>query len=284
MLLMKKFPFTILLGLSIILAAEALLFTDVYLTHRNTVETQAQIDEILGVPACGWIGNIARNVAVNMTAIAWLGYLILMEGVLARTPVGSPVRRRPHHFFLLFFASIFIWCVFDFINFHGGMRAWVYIGIPEHLEDKFLPYFLAFGSIVPGMLMSGQVMLSAGWFNWAQSHERRLPRRVKIVACGIGLLMFIWPLFYPNPITNLTLWTSFAFLLDPINDYLGRPSMFRDWQNGWYGRTLAAMAGGLACGFLWEFWNYWALAKWTIICPSSAHGASITTSKCRCPA
>ena len=38
--------------------------------------------------------------------------------------------------------------------------------------------------------------------------------------------------------------------------------MFRDWQRGWYGRTLAAFAGGLLCGLLWEFWNYWALAKW----------------------
>ena len=79
--------------------------------------------------------------------------------------------------------------------------------------------------------------------------------------------MLIWPLFYPNPITNLTLWTSFVFLLDPINDHFGRPSMFRDWQNGWYGRTLAAFAGGLTCGFLWEFWNYWALTKWVYHLP-----------------
>ena len=260
---MKKFPFTILLGLSIILAGEFFLFADIYLTPRGVVETQAQIDQVLGTPTKSWIGDIARNVSVNMTAIAWIGYLIFLEGVLAATIGGSPVRRRPHHFALLFLASIFIWCVFDFINFHGGMRAWVYIGIPEHLEDKFLPYFFAFGTIVPGMLMSGQVLLRWGWFDWARSRDRRLPGWIKIAACGVGLLMFIWPLFYPNPVTNLTLWTSLVFLLDPINDYFGRPSMFRDWEHGWYGRTLAAFAGGLLCGFLWEFWNYWALAKWT---------------------
>ena len=39
-------------------------------------------------------------------------------------------------------------------------------------------------------------------------------------------------------------------------------AVLRDWQNGWYGRTLACFAGGLLCGFLWEFWNYWAAAKW----------------------
>ncbi len=27
------------------------------------------------------------------------------------------------------------------------------------------------------------------------------------------------------------------------------------------------MAGGATCGFLWEFWNYWAAAKWTYDLP-----------------
>ena len=54
---------------------------------------------------------------------------------------------------------------------------------------------------------------------------------------------------------------SLVLLLDPINMMLGRkPSMFRDWQNGWYGRTLAALAGGvdLAGFFGGVLRNYWA--------------------------
>jgi hypothetical protein len=43
--------------------------------------------------------------------------------------------------------------------------------------------------------------------------------------------------------------------------------MWRDWQHGWYGRTLACFGGGLLCGFLWEFWNYWALSKWVYHLP-----------------
>ena len=27
------------------------------------------------------------------------------------------------------------------------------------------------------------------------------------------------------------------------------------------------MGGGLTCGLLWEFWNYWAAAKWTYNLP-----------------
>jgi hypothetical protein len=82
-----------------------------------------------------------------------------------------------------------------------------------------------------------------------------------------GLAMLAWPLLHPDPITNLTLWASLVFLLDPINHWLGRPSMFRDWQNGNFARTLALFSGGLLCGLLWEFWNYWALTKWTYHLP-----------------
>jgi len=40
------------------------------------------------------------------------------------------------------------------------------------------------------------------------------------------------------------------------------PSVVRDWSDGRWGRTLALGAGGLFCGFLWEFWNFWAGTKW----------------------
>jgi hypothetical protein len=121
------------------------------------------------------------------------------------------------------------------------------------------------------MLMIGQVYLDVRLFDWARSRPWNLSRRSAIVfqsvAFIVGMAMFAWPVVYPHQITNLTLWTSLVFLLDPINLWLGRPSMLRDWQNGWYGRTLAAFAGGLSCGFLWEFWNYWALAKWVYVLP-----------------
>ncbi|MCL5019672.1 MAG: hypothetical protein M1426_04245, partial [Patescibacteria group bacterium] len=34
------------------------------------------------------------------------------------------------------------------------------------------------------------------------------------------------------------------------------------WQNFW-----ALFIAGLICGILWEFWNYWAAAKWIYLVP-----------------
>jgi hypothetical protein len=263
----QRIPLTLWFGLLIIITCEALLFTDVRLSRRGPVHAQAQIESLESAsPPVTLLARMARYVAFNMTPLAWLGYLFFIEGVLTLQRGGSPVRRRRHHFALLFLASVFIWCIFDWVNFYS-IRAWRYIGMPPTTTGRVPGYIIAFGAIVPGMLMSGQVLLNLRIFNWARTRAWRMPAWVPVLSFVVGLAMFVWPLVHHDPITNLTLWTSLVFLLDPINLLLGRPSMLRDWRDGWFGRTLAAFAGGLACGFLWEFWNYWALSKWVYSLP-----------------
>jgi hypothetical protein len=257
-------PRTIWIGLLIILICEVLTFSDVFLTPRTAIKTNAQLWSL--PPPRSKYGELSRFMAGNITPIAWFGYITLLDGVLALQASGSPLRKRPHHFAMLCLASVPIWCVFDTFNFYS-IKAWDYIGIPPEMWNKLLGYFLAFASIVPGMLMSGQMLTNFHLFDWARGKPWRMPRWLLWISFLVGLFMFVWPMIRHDPITNLTLWTSLVFLLDPINYALGRPSMWRDWSNGWYGRTLACFAGGLMCGLLWEFWNFWALGKWVYHLP-----------------
>ena len=270
----KRWPFTLWAGILCLAACEILLFIDVHRSNRGPVRSAAERLSITH-PA-DLFGHAARFVAINMTALVWIAYLILLEGLLTWLNGASPVRRRPHHFLLLCLASIFIWGVFDMINFNLGMRAWIYIGmpgtpgIPGDFGDRAFGYFLAFATVVPGMMLSGQVLLELGLFDWARSTARdgfRMPHWGLWISLLTGAAMLACVILVATPVTNYVLWTSLVFLLDPINYWLGRPSMFRDWERGWFGRTLAAFAGGLLCGFLWEFWNYWALTKWTYHLP-----------------
>ena len=262
----RRLPLTFWAGLLILIGSEALLVQDLYVTGRGAIHSNAEIQSLrLNHPPTTTLQGIARLVAVNMTPLAWVGYLLLLEGIL-KAQGDSPVRRRPNHFFLLCLASIFIWCIFDWINFYF-IQAWRYLGFPKAFSQRVLGYFLAFGTIVPGMLLSGQVLLNLGLFERARSPAWKMPHWATVISMIAGVVMLAWPFIHRDPITNLTLWNSLVFLLDPLNLWLGRPSMFRDWQNGWYGRTLAAFSGGLICGLLWEFWNYWALAKWTYRLP-----------------
>ena len=99
-----------------------------------------------------------------------------------------------------------------------------------------------------------------------QLKRRESPRSVAFV---IGATFLLWTLYARDPLANFTLWVGLIYLLDPLNTFLSprSPSLLRDWQHGRIARTLALFAGGLTCGLLWEFWNYWALAKWTYRLP-----------------
>lgn len=256
---------TLWLGFLIMLVVMSMVFNDVRISGRGVLEQQWQIDA-LRKPVTRFEG-FARFCAVNICALVWAGYLIFMEGVLCVQDGRGPVRRRPHHFVFLFLSSILIWCLFDWINFCLGMKAWNYLGMQSRFYQRLWGDFIAFGAIVPGMLMSAQALLNWGIFDWARSGGLKMPRWALFLSLVIGVGMIAWPLVALDPMTNLTLWTSLVLLLDPINYWLGRPSMFRDWQRGWYGRTLALMAGGAICGLLWEFWNFFAITKWTYSLP-----------------
>src|SRR5690606_15181342 len=127
----SRLPATLWIGLAWIALCEILLFTDVLLSGRGAVRDPATMSAVLAQAPTTVLETIARFVAINMTPLVWVGYILLLEGVLTLQTGASPVRRRPHHFALLALASVFIWCVFDAINFNRGMRAWHYLGMPD---------------------------------------------------------------------------------------------------------------------------------------------------------
>jgi hypothetical protein len=66
-------------------------------------------------------------------------------------------------------------------------------------------------------------------------------------------------------------WVGFFFLLEPVNYWLGAPSILGDLENGRRSRFYSLLLSGFVCGWLWEFWNYWAAAKWHYVFPMFQH-------------
>jgi hypothetical protein len=85
-----------------------------------------------------------------------------------------------------------------------------------------------------------------------------------------GLVCLVLPLVLPRPTAAYLfalVWIGFALLLDPINHHLRLPSLLGDLAAGQRGRPHSLLISGWVCGWLWEFWNYWAAAKWHYIFP-----------------
>jgi hypothetical protein len=111
------------------------------------------------------------------------------------------------------------------------------------------------------MFLTAEVLSQLG-FRRLSTRGIPMPNWVRGVLAVGGIGLCAVPVFVGGAVSNLALWVGTFALLDPLNYACGRPSILRDWQHGRWGRTLALGAGGLWCGLLWEFWNYWALTKW----------------------
>ena len=91
--------------------------------------------------------------------------------------------------------------------------------------------------------------------------------------------MLVWPIVWPSPYLAAPVFLGFILLLDPVNDWRGVESLLGDVRRGHYERLINLALSGLICGGLWEFWNYWARAKWMYDVPIIATGTAWTNWK-----
>lgn len=262
---MGGIPATLIIGVAVIVVSEVLLALDVMFRGGGIVpyDTIAAPD--------GAASMVTRAVAIFLTPLCWTGLLLLLDGIMHRRrgeaggAGGSPIRARPWRFAAIYLLSIPVWLVFDWVNF-WFIDAWRYHGLPENFFWRYAGYFLAFGAICPGMFLIADIVQRKG-----VAKLRGPALNLGPVACTILVLvggaMALYPFFVRDPVGSLTLWLGWFFLLDPINERLGAASILGDWRRGRYGRTVSLMIGGAVCGLLWEFWNYWAIAKWTYNLP-----------------
>jgi hypothetical protein len=95
----------------------------------------------------------------------------------------------------------------------------------------------------------------------------RFPRGLLRAATLIGAVLTVLPLVVVDARLVPLVWTGFVLLLEPINYRRGRPSWLGALAAGDASLVLALLTSGLVCGLLWEFWNYWALTRWTYSVP-----------------
>jgi hypothetical protein len=82
----------------------------------------------------------------------------------------------------------------------------------------------------------------------------------------IGALFLVLPLVWPAYFFPLV-WGGFVFLFEPFLYRRGEPCFLADLRNGSWEEVFLWLFAGLACGILWETWNFWAGSKWVYTVP-----------------
>jgi hypothetical protein len=228
----------------------------------------------------GWLGLLVivaaeaaliskvELVLVWFTPIVWSGYILLVDALVFRLKGESLITRRPRAFLLMLWLSIFWWLFFELYNLR--LMNWYYINLPENPVLRDIGFGWAFATIFPGIFETAGLLESIYPFGEMRVPARPWPPGSLLLSLVVGFLFVTVPPALPYLISRYLfgfVWLGYIFLVEPINYWLGAPSLLRDWERGRPGRMYALLAGGTVCGLLWEFWNYWALTKWIYAVP-----------------
>jgi len=166
--------------------------------------------------------------------------------------------------------SIPLWLIFEAYNLR--LQNWTYVGVPQAWPLALMGYGWSFATITPAILETADLVEAFGWFHRAPPFE--LPPVVRTSTVVFGAICLLLPLVVHQDVARrlfILVWVGFIFFLDPINDHLGLPSLLRDFRQGYRSRFYSLLLSGFVCGWYWEFWNYWAAAKWYYIFPMFQH-------------
>ncbi|GAC1445612.1 MAG: hypothetical protein NVSMB52_07340 [Chloroflexota bacterium] len=193
--------------------------------------------------------------------LAWLGYALCLDvGIYFQTGESFWTSRRKI-FFAMFPLSAAFWWLFEFFN--SIVHNWVYIGAGRYTGVGFVAFAtLDFSFVLLAVWNSAQAV--SGLLPKASVRlpsTQKTPTRLLLSAFALGLVCLFLPFLDPEVFFG-SIWLSVFLVLDPINAWLGRPSMVDAmWQRNWR-LPLSFALGTLMCGFFWEAWNFWALPKW----------------------
>ena len=262
-------------GLAIIMLAEALLF--------------------LRVP---WV-------PIYFTPIVWTGYLLLVDSLVYSVRGSSFLAGSVRGFITLAACSVPLWLIFEAYNLR--LRNWTYVGLPQNIFLRWLGYGWSFATIWPAIFETADLLSAlagrpetmemprfpslakegpgvvgpyatppnpllneVGRQLGSSEGSPQFWQAPLLVPFVLGLACLVIPLVAPPRLGGYlfgAVWVGFVLLLDPINYSWGGRSFGRDLARGDSARLAAFLSSGLVCGILWEFWNYWAAAKWLYIFP-----------------
>jgi hypothetical protein len=197
--------------------------------------------------------------------IIWLGYILTIDALVYKLKGDSLISNRLQQFLGMVIISMLLWWVFEFINLSIGN--WRYQGTSGLSTWVTLFGSLSFATVLPAFFETVELVRSIHLFDKKELHKtHKITKAVLHVLTAVGIVCFISPLFFPKFAFPLV-WLSFFFILDPINYLHKQPSIVGHLKDRKLAIPLSLLLAGIIMGFFWEFWNYWAIPKWTYDVP-----------------
>ncbi len=196
---------------------------------------------------------------------AWYPTILILDAVQATRSGKYYLLTRPAFALSLLFWSAVLWFFFELVNFR--LANWYYVNLPPQRAARWIGTTVSFATVLPAIFLAERVLAGRGLYDKLRWPTFDVSRSglVVLFAGGIafGVLSMLWPrAFFPM------VWGALTLLLEAWN-YSRDPerSLLGDLSRGRPARMLRLLSGGLAIGFLWEFYNIESRSKWIYTVP-----------------
>ncbi len=166
-------------------------------------------------------------------------------------------------FLLLFPVSALFWWVFEYLNRFVGN--WIYTAAEYPPLEYFILATLSFSTVLPAVESVKEYLLTFDWIKTRFKNSRPI-KGLSARAGGLFLILSSMPvLFFLGLFPDLL----FPFVwISPLGIILGflvllkKKHIFWGAASGDYTMVAAYALSALVCGFFWEMFNMYSLARW----------------------
>ena len=219
---------------------------------------------ILAWTRFSWFASFQRLTFIPL----WFSYIIVVNALCVRQSGRCPLLHESLFFACLFPLSAVFWWFFEYLN--QFVHNWFYTGVDYGPLAYSIHATISFCTVLPAVYTTQKWIAGLDVFRsrfYGLPPVRKIPSKflnstILILSSagliGVGLR--------PEELFSL-LWLSPLLILTALQHLAGQPTLFTALADGDWRPAVTAALAALLCGFFWEMWNYYSLARWVYNIP-----------------
>ena len=198
----------------------------------------------------------------------WISFIVFLNALTVHRTGQSLLTHKTRFLVILFPLSAAFWWFFEYLN--RFVQNWYYVGVKFGALEYFLYATISFSTVLPAVASMHALLISySGYHRYYQTWIKiniKSPKRLSwsvILCAGLGLTCigllpdFLFPV----------LWISPLLIVVSLQTILKEDHILSDLVQGDWIKVISYPLAALVCGFFWEMWNYYSLAKWQYSIP-----------------
>lgn len=195
----------------------------------------------------------------------WLGYILVLNGLVYRRTGRSLLTHRSAWFAALFPVSAVFWWLFEHLNQFAAN--WHYVGIVARGDwDYFVQATLPFSTVLPAVASTWRWLRQFGRLDAMRLAPIKARPVIAWLALAAGLAALAGIGLWPEALFSM-LWLAPLAVLAGLQRLVLGESFFAPLARGDWRPLLQPALAALICGICWELWNWGSLAQWRYSVP-----------------